>query len=116
MLQDVAAAQGARLQFYAEMQRSYTDLISQMPIINRADIINLNARTKDKKIDPAANFAQANIQAVTEQLRSRRTVLGDEANQHQTTVNQSNEIVTQQTNLGTSLLQQLSTILTSMFK
>ena len=116
VLQNVAAAQGARLQFYAEMQRAYTDLIAQVPIINSDDTEWLNKRDKESRVERMQGFGAGQIQAVTEQLRARRTVLGDEANQHQTTVNQSNEIVTQQTNLGTSLLQQLSTILTTMFK
>ncbi len=115
-LQKVAAAQGERLAFYAGFQKAYTDLIAQIPIITHQDIDFAIKSGDDKVLTAAGSFVQAQNQSFAETLRSFRSVLGDEAKQHQTTVNQSNEIVTQQANLGTSLLQELSTILTTMFK
>ncbi len=115
-LQQVAAAQGDRLSFYAGFQKAYTDLIAQIPVITHQDIDFAIKNQSDKVLTAAGSFVQAQNQSFAEKLRSFRSVLGDEAKQHQTTVNQSNEIVTQQANLGTSLLQELSTILTTMFK
>lgn len=117
VLQRVAAAQGQRLEFYAEVQKAYTNLIGEVPIISEANLrFAIAADSFTKTISPVLSFTQASNQSFTERMRAVRSVFGEEAKQHQTTVNQSNEIVTQQANLGTSILQQLSTILTTMFK
>jgi hypothetical protein len=116
-LQNVAAAQGERLQFYAGIQRAYTDLIAQVPTLDGQTLDDIGRISDDDKRNRVvAGHFQASAQAVTETLRQYRSIAGDEANQHQTSVNQSNEIVQQQTQLGTTLLQQLSSILTNMFK
>jgi len=116
VLQDVARAQGTRLQFYAGYQRAYTDLLKNIPVISKENVIDLLKASKTSKIQEVMSFTQSQNQSFTEKVRSFRSIVGDEAKQHQTTVNQSNEIVTQQANLGTSILQQLSTILTNLFK
>jgi len=116
VLQRVAAAQGERLKFYAGYQKAYTELIKTIPIINETDVKHAMEYDSTGKTQSVMSFTQAQNQSFTEKIRALRSVVGDEAKQHQTTVNQSNEIVTQQANLGTSILQQLSTILTNMFK
>jgi len=116
VLQKVAAAQGERLRFYAGYQKAYTELLREVPIINEQDVIDALGSDGTENRQAVMSFTQAQNQSFTEKVRSFRSVIGDEAKQHQTTVNQSNEIVTQQANLGTSILQQLSTILTNLFK
>ncbi len=116
VLQRVAAAQGERLRFYAGYQKGYTDLIGEIPIITERDVGDSIRGDSGGQRQKGAQFAQAQNQSFTEKLRALRSILGDEAKQHQTSVKQSNEIVTQQANLGTSILQQMSTILTNMFK
>ena len=51
----------------------------------------------------------------TQQMQGNRQVISDDAKALQTSVNQTNDAVQQQTDMATSILQQLSTILTSIF-
>lgn len=52
---------------------------------------------------------------LTQQMQGNRQVISDDAKALQTSVNQTNDAVQQQTDMATSILQQLSTILTSIF-
>jgi len=114
VLQKVAATQGERLTFYANYQKAYTNNITEIPVFSKSSFAKMG--TSDEKFNLLLNNLSSKTQSLTETLRSYRGVIGDEAKQHQTVVNQSNEVVNQQTNLGTSILQQMSTILTSIFK
>lgn len=114
-LQRVTAAQANRLKFYASYQKAYTQLLAKIPVINVKNI----AQRVDADGQTETQIAQA-VQQFTSQWteiqRGYRSVVGDESKEHQTAVNQSNEIVNQQAQLGTSILQQMSTILTTIFK
>lgn len=121
-LQRVAATQARRLTFYANMQRAFTTLISEIPDIGPDEVANLTNSfdsggnvSRDRR-NTILQSIQATNQAYTEQLRSFRSVWSDEARSHQTTVNESNETVNQQANLSTALLQQMSTILAAIFR
>ena len=48
-------------------------------------------------------------------MQSRQALVGDDAKALQSNVNQSNDAVTQQSNLGTAILQELSTLLSEIF-
>ncbi len=52
----------------------------------------------------------------TQLMQGDRQVISDDAKSLQTSVNQSNDAVQSQTDIATSILQQLSTILTSIFQ
>lgn len=52
---------------------------------------------------------------LTQRMQGSRQVVSDDAKALQTSVNQTNDAVQQQTDMATSILQQLSTILTSIF-
>lgn len=114
VLQRVTAAQADRLKFYAEYQKAYTQIIALVPLVDLKTIEFVEADANERS--NLVNQLQATTGGWTETLRGYRSALGDEAKQHQTAVNQSNEIVNQQAQLGTSILQQMSTILTTIFK
>ena len=52
---------------------------------------------------------------LTQQMQGNRQVISDDAKAMQTAVNQTNDAVQQQTDMATAILQQLSTILSSIF-
>ena len=49
-------------------------------------------------------------------VRAWRDQVGDEAKQMQTALNQSTDAANQQANMGSALLQQLSTILSQIYR
>lgn len=128
VLQKVAATQAERLRFYANMQKAYTELMNRVPNVTIDQIVKLSGdpdENRFKKRDDDKNLEHANMaisgisattQSYTERMRAFRSVWSDEARSHQTSVNQSNETVNQQSNLATALLQQVSTILQGIFK
>lgn len=117
VLQRVAAAQGERLTFYAGYQKAYTNLIAKIPIISEQNIQSgMQNDNNQNTIATTLSATQSYNQSYTQRLQAYRSAIGDEAKQQQTTVNQSNQIVTQEANLGTSIIQEMSQILTSMFK
>lgn len=117
-LQKTAATQSDRLKIYTEWQKAYTDKMDQVPAFT-ANNSAYNAVITDAKSDTAKSARDdlnKTNSTFTEQLRGRRSVVSDDAKSLQTNVNQSSDSVNQQTNMATSLLQQLSTILGSIFK
>lgn len=114
-LQKVAASQGDRLTFYANAQKAYTDLIGKIPTITR-DNLTPYVDDSDTNLNQLAQEISTINDAYTEKLKSYRSILGDDAKQQQSVVNQSNEAVNQQADLATALLQELSTILQAIFK
>lgn len=110
-LQNVAAAQANLLNFETNWQSAYTNVMAQVHTFTqgggglagassnatqRADLNNLNS-----------NFIQT--------LQNRQGVVSDNAKALQSNVSQSNDAVNQQSNLGTAILQELSTLLSSIF-
>lgn len=114
VLQRVATVQAARLTFYANEQKAYTDLIGKIPKTS-ADFIDNIGLQGDSQTNAVGGLNTIN-QSFTEKLRSYRSIVSDESKQHQTSVNQTNEIVNQQASLSTEILQKLSTMLQSIFK
>ncbi len=56
------------------------------------------------------------LQQYIENMRSRRQIIKDQAQQAETNMNQSNEALNQQSNLATAIIQQMSTILQAIFR
>jgi hypothetical protein len=116
-LQEVTAAVSERLSFLSQWQAAYTDQMDQIVAFSggaptpEAAIGSNNSTARNARDD--LNRVNATY---TEQLRSRQSIVSDTADALQTTVNQLSDAVSQQTDLATSLLQQLSTILSSIYK
>ncbi len=113
-LQDTAAAQSGRLQFLSQWQKAYTDSMNQLHqfVANNGDNYSSNSED-DGKLRDDLNRVNSTY---TEELRSRRSQVSDDAKTLQTNVNQTSDAVNQQINMATSLLQELSTILSAIFK
>jgi hypothetical protein len=111
-LQKAASAQFARLKFYANYQQAYTNLIEKIPIMTKEKFGggDDNAR-KDSR-----DHAQTANNNYTQILQAYRQAISDEAKSFQTTANNSNESVNQQASLIEAILQELSTILQSVFQ
>jgi len=114
-LQGVAAAQADRLSFLSQWQKSYTDVMNQVPTFIRAN--GMPSIDRGGGSDPGARDDLNRLNSTfTEQLRSNRSIVGDDAKALQSNVNQSNDAVTQQSDLTTALIQQMSTILGAIFR
>jgi len=121
VLQRVAAAQANRLTFLTQWQKAYTDSLNQIHTFSK-----LNGDKIDGSIegDRGTKEVQGKVRdelnkvnsTYTEQLRGNRDVIKDDAKALQSSVNQSNDAVNQQSNMATAILQQFSTILQSIFR
>lgn len=114
VLQKATAATSDRLKFLTDWQKAYTDQLDSVHsfTMKNGDLVD---QDKQSHRDIRDELNRANS-TYTEQLRSRRQVVSDDAKTLQTTVNQMSDAVNQQTSMATSLLQQLSTILGAIFK
>jgi hypothetical protein len=112
-LQNAAAAQANRLTFMSSWQSAYTDAMSQIHTFVRddghafAEKFSSSAVHRDDMNRLNASFTQT--------LQNRQSVVSDSAKSLQSNVNQSNDAVNQQSNLGTAIIQELSTLLGTIF-
>ena len=81
------------------------------PLADRDDYISDSGEDATKARSDM-NTLNTNL---TQRMQGSRQVVSDDAKALQTSVNQTNDAVQQQTDMATSILQQLSTILTSIF-
>lgn len=114
-LQRLSATQAERLTFLTNWQRAYTNLIAELPQYSKGDgsVLGLNDDAAAKENRQTAN---TQFNSLLETLRSRRGLVQDAAKQMQTTINQTQDAANQQTQMATSLLQQLSTILSQIYR
>lgn len=112
-MQNVATAQADRLTFLTQWQKGYTDKMNQVKVFLKDDsTVSTNLTADDTT---RGNLNQLNSQ-LTEKLRNQSSIVSDESKATQGTVNQSNDAVNQQSTMGTSILQELSTILSSIYR
>lgn len=114
-LQKTAAAQSNRFAFLTQWQKAYTDSMDQIHAFTAKNGDAFDDPTDTDQKNMRDNLNQVNS-TYTEQLRSRRSVVSDDAKSLQTSINQSSDAVSQQTQMATSLLQQLSTILATIYR
>ena len=110
-LQKVAAAQAQRLTILSKWQSAYSDAMAQMHTFSQGDGSFLTASSQS---DNRSSVNQYNSNLL-QTMQSRQALVGDDAKALQSNVNQSNDAVTQQSNLGTAILQELSTLLSEIF-
>lgn len=118
-LQRVTAAQSNRLTIYTQWQTAYTALQNQVRYIIKNEKITVGGVQKDIAIgkdDNTRNDYNAYTSTLVESIKARKTAVGDDAKNLQTQVNQSNDAVNQQVSMATSILQELSTILSAIYK
>jgi len=116
-LQRISASQADRLRFLTVWQQAYTDLVTQVPLFSEGDG---SGSPLSNDSDEAREFRNEQVnpqmQNILEKVRARRSAVQDEAKQMQTTINQTQDGANQQTQIATALLQQLSTILSQIFR
>lgn len=121
-LQDVSTAQVQRLSFYANWQQAYTTLISKIPVVTYSDLAGKvktsgSSKTSDTNqsiIDATQAIGNIN-QTYTQTAQGFRDSVADESQSQQSAVDQSKQQLNAQSSLATTLLQNLNTILQSIF-
>lgn len=120
-LQGVAVAQSGRLKFTTSFQQAYTALQTQIPVFLKGDD-NLLGKSMQGSAPASTQATDRNTlnasfnSILTDNLRNLRGLQEDKAKQIQTNLNQTNDAVNQQTDLTTSFLQQLNSLLSSIFR
>lgn len=107
-IQEVAAAQSARLVLLTNWQQSYSNLLSQIPTFLQSNFPTLGA------IRSELNSTFNN--KLTQNLQTLQSLVSDTAKGMQSNINQANDAVSQQANMGTSLIQELNAILSAIFR
>lgn len=117
-IQRVAAAQANRLNFYSQWQRAYTDEQNQVHYF-----VEGSDRTGDDKIGGTTGPSRRGRDALNQQnqiyiqnIQGNQSIVSDDAKALQSNVNQSNDAANQQSSLANSIIQQLSTLVSSIFK
>lgn len=114
VLQQVGIAQAQRLTFFTNWQSAYTDEMTQ---------IHAFVKDNDDTIDGGDSVEGAirndlnQINSTyTEQIRANNSTLSDSAKALQAAVNSTNDAQQQQATQATTILQQMGTILSSIFR
>lgn len=111
ILQNISASQADRLTFLTNWQRAYTELLSDVPVFTTAGSsgpLRVSEAVRDE--------LNAKIGPYQENIRANRSLVQDDSKAMQSVINQSQDAANQQTNIGSSILQQLSTIVAAIAK
>ncbi|MGZ4849902.1 MAG: hypothetical protein ACXV2C_00820 [Candidatus Bathyarchaeia archaeon] len=114
-LQSVAVQQANRLTFLTQWQKAYTD---QMNGVHTFTVSNGDAYVSIKDDEHSTlrqSLNQINSTHI-EQMRSNNNIIADTAKGLQTNINQTQDAVNQQSNMATSLIQQMNSILSSIYR
>lgn len=113
VLQIAAVAQSNRVNFLSQWQKAYTDAMDQVHSFaaNNDDAYD----DPDNDSDLISDLNQTNS-IYTTALQNRRSVVSDDAKALQTTVNQTSDAVNNQSSLASSFLDELRTLLSTIFK
>ena len=118
-IQNVAAQQAKRLKFLADWQTAYTELMTDVYVFTETNhnFTNLAADAKDKTTKGTRrNNINAANKNFLDNMKTRRGLVSDQAKQFQTNVSQSNDAANEQASIASSLLQQLSGMLATIFR
>lgn len=114
-LQNVAATQANRLTYYSQLIQAYTDFMGVVPNITTAQVTGNGLTYSSTDVTNLQSQLSTLNQAYTANIRNYRDVVTDKSQSFQSVVNQTNQEVSQQADLGSTLLTELSTILQTMF-
>lgn len=133
-LQNTAAAQAKRLNFLTAWQNAYAAKMNQMHVFvagnkdntsNNADpLYNISVNNTDPSTAASAGAKASTIRGdlntlntgYSQRLQSLNGVVSNDAKALQSAVNQTNDAVQSQSDMATGVLQQLQTILTSIYQ
>jgi hypothetical protein len=110
-LQKVTASQSNRLTLFSQWQTAYADLQNQIKYIIKDDP-NFRIGTDENRKNEYNQYTATMV----ETIKARKSGVGDDSKNLQTQVNQSNDAVNQQVSMATSILQELATILSALYK
>lgn len=114
-LQNVAASQSDRMLVYGKWQKAYTDLQNDIRFATENDGRFNKAALGGSNNTNRTSFNEQNT-SYTEIIKARKQTVGDEAKNMQTQQSQSTDAVNQQASMATSILQELSSILSSLYR
>jgi hypothetical protein len=114
-LQQVGIAQTQRLQYTTNYQQAYTNLQSQVPTFLSSDAGPMGGTGSDAT--NARNELNSSFNSVlVNNIQSFRGLQDDAAKQQQSNVNATNDAVNQQTDMCTTFIQQLSSLLSVIMR
>ncbi len=113
-LEKLSTVIAGRLNFLTSYQKAYTDLMAEIPVFTKGDGSVFGGT--DESSASARQDLNPKNQTLTQNLQSYRDLIGDQAKQIQSNLNQLNESVNQQASLADSILQQMETILQGIFR
>jgi hypothetical protein len=95
-----------------QWQKAYTDALAQVHtfISGSVDI----GGTSSGDVTARNDLNKLNSSLI-QTMQNRQSVVSDDAKALQSNVNQSNDAVNQQSNLGTAIIQELGTLLSSIY-
>jgi hypothetical protein len=114
-LQNVGIAQANRLRYITQYQQAYTALQTQIPVFTRQLNSPIGGSTQEESntrntLNTAVNGLLA------DNLRALRGLQEDSGKKMQSNVNQTNDAVNQQTDMATTFIQQMSSLLTVILR
>jgi len=121
ILQQISAAQAQQLSFQTTWQSNYTTMLTQVPQFAQGDNTPLGGSTNNRTVDKrAAAFRNKDtnpkMQNILQQVQARQSNVQDTAKSLQTNINQSQDAANQLTQMLTSFLQNLNSILGSIYR
>jgi hypothetical protein len=120
-LQSVAAAQAQTLQSFTEWQAAYTNKLAQLPVFLSAqnptnglnDTSLITSGDKATARDSLNNTVNVNLRSI---LQTRSSTISDTSKQMQSNISQSTDAVSQQSNLAITIIQELQTLMSAIYK
>jgi hypothetical protein len=126
-MQNVAAAQANQLLVLTQWQNAYTQSLASMPTFLATG--SPTTRLSDSTNSTGSNPDSADVKASERQelnstvlsnfrtyIQNQQSVVSNNAKTLQSNLNQTNDAVSQQANVATAIIQELSTILSAIFK
>jgi hypothetical protein len=121
-LQNVGIAQANHLSFTTSYEQAYTGLEQQVPTYSLGQTgpngkpLVISSSSSDTAQQNARNDINATINGnLVDNLRALNSLQQDSAKQQQSNINQTNDAVNNQVDMATTFIQQMNTLLTSVF-
>jgi len=120
IIQKTAVIQSGRLAFLQDWQAHYSQLIADVTLFTGTTSFAALAKSGDEEINSQRTTDRTETNAKNNQyietMKTRRQTIADESKQFQSNVGQSNDAASEQANMATAILQQLSGILAVIFR
>jgi hypothetical protein len=114
-LQDVGIVQANRLTYLTKYQNVYTGLQTQIPVFLKDGTKPIG--TSSTEAGQTRNDLNSSFNGIlTDNLRSLRGIQEDNAKKLQSNVNATNDAVNQQTDMVSTFIQQMQTLLSTILR